>query len=98
MTPRDGARFPTLEAWLAAESRGELEETGIEEPSARHLVDRDKLSRYVAQRARIQKSRARPCLDCGTDFQPQSTTARRCSACAERRRPGKNAGKRAGDR
>ena len=86
MTQRDGARFPTLDAWLVAELRGELEDPGIAEPTARHLVDLDKLSRFAVQHARIQKSRSRLCVDCGAEFQPQSTTARRCLACVERRR------------
>jgi hypothetical protein len=86
---RDAERFPTLEAWLAAESRGELEDPGVEEPTARHLVNPGALHRYVTQRARIQKSRPRSCVGCGAAFQPQSTTARRCLSCVERRRPSK---------
>jgi hypothetical protein len=80
---RDTDRFPTLEAWLTAEARGELEAGSIEEPPARHLVEPAALNRYVAVRARILKSRPRECTECGAEFQPKSTTARRCATCCE---------------
>jgi hypothetical protein len=56
---RDRQRFPSLEAWLAAEARGEVEPAGVTEPEVRDFMSRKALSRYIDVRTRVLKFRPR---------------------------------------
>ncbi len=88
---RQNTLYPTLEAWLAAESRGDAPAAVAVEPPARCLIPDWALHAFVEQRKRILTANPRECVDCGAEFRPRTAAVTRCPECCTTRRAERHA-------
>jgi len=85
----EATRYPTLDAWLDAEVRGELEAPAAEEPIAWKVLGNKTAAsdRWLETRNRLEDRWPRVCRTCGGQFTWEETARNRvrCEACCARR-------------
>jgi len=90
----EAARYPTLDAWLGAEVRGDLAAPAAEEPDAYDLLRNRQQQQHTAAserwldtRHRLERRWPRTCRTCGGEFTWEQTAQYRvrCAACCGRR-------------
>ncbi len=94
MAAQEASRYPTLDAWLDAEARGELKAPATEEPWAHNLLRNGSSTPTAASRRwadtfnRLDDRWPRACRACGGEFTWEQTKRNRvrCPACLRARR------------